>query len=256
MTPGPRTCWPGPVTAARRVRRVGDKENVLFKVADVSLRRPDELIREVVYPAVGEQTLKDLVAEANATESAGAGPHCADRLVLALLPADAAQTAGGAGVPLQQHRASTGVSPTLHDSDTSAESVSGSPGSRLGVPPMWVYSSEEPGPAVHLQGQMCDLHLGQQGLDRGARRDQGPGLVVGVQRGQDDLVAATAVLDAQVGVRVTARSPWPGCGSRSPRRGPRPAPTPVPVRSAPAATRHGRHGLGPAAPAGRSRSAR
>jgi hypothetical protein len=67
--PGPRTCWPGPVTAARRVRRVGDKENVLFKVADVSLRRPDELIREVVYPAVGEQTLKDLVAEANATES-------------------------------------------------------------------------------------------------------------------------------------------------------------------------------------------
>jgi hypothetical protein len=42
---------------------------MLFKVADVSLRRPDEVIREVVYPAVGEQTLKDLVAEANATES-------------------------------------------------------------------------------------------------------------------------------------------------------------------------------------------
>ena len=39
---------------------------------------------------------------------------------------------------------------------------------------------------------------------------------------------------------VTARPPWPGCGSRSPRRGPRPAPTSVPVRPAPAATRQGR----------------
>jgi hypothetical protein len=50
-------------------RRVGDKENVLFKLAGVSLARPDEPVREVVYPAVGEQTLKDLVAEAKATES-------------------------------------------------------------------------------------------------------------------------------------------------------------------------------------------
>jgi hypothetical protein len=50
-------------------RRVGDKENVLFKLADVSLARPDEPVREVVYPAVGEQTVKDLVAEAKATES-------------------------------------------------------------------------------------------------------------------------------------------------------------------------------------------
>jgi TnpA family transposase len=50
-------------------RRVSDKENVLFKLADVSLARPDEPVREVVYPAVGEQTLKDLVAEAKATES-------------------------------------------------------------------------------------------------------------------------------------------------------------------------------------------
>ena len=50
-------------------RRVGDKENVLFKLADVSLRHPDEAVRQVVFPAVGEQTLKDLVAEAKATES-------------------------------------------------------------------------------------------------------------------------------------------------------------------------------------------
>jgi hypothetical protein len=50
-------------------RRVGDKESVLFKLADASLRRPDDLVRQVVYPAVGEQTLKDLVAEAKVTES-------------------------------------------------------------------------------------------------------------------------------------------------------------------------------------------
>ena len=51
--------------------------------------------------------------------------------------------------------------------------------------------------------------------------------------------------------RVTARSPWPGRGSRSPRHGPRPAPTSVPVRPAPAATRHGRLASGPGAPVGR-----
>jgi len=50
-------------------RRVGDKESVLFTLADVSLKRPDEPVRDVVYPAVGEQTLRDLVAEAKATES-------------------------------------------------------------------------------------------------------------------------------------------------------------------------------------------
>jgi hypothetical protein len=50
-------------------RRVGDKENVLFKLADVSLRHPDGSVRQVVFPAVGEQTLNDLVAEAKATES-------------------------------------------------------------------------------------------------------------------------------------------------------------------------------------------
>ena len=50
-------------------RRVTDKENVLFKIAGVSVAHPDGRVREVVYPAVGEQTLKDLVAEAKATES-------------------------------------------------------------------------------------------------------------------------------------------------------------------------------------------
>ncbi len=50
-------------------RRVADKENVLFKLAGVSMAHPDGVVREVVYPAVGEDTLKNLVAEARATES-------------------------------------------------------------------------------------------------------------------------------------------------------------------------------------------
>jgi hypothetical protein len=50
-------------------RRVADKESVLVKMADASLGNPDGVVRQVVFPAVGEQTLKDVVAEAKATES-------------------------------------------------------------------------------------------------------------------------------------------------------------------------------------------
>ncbi|MGC4858779.1 Tn3 family transposase [Micromonospora sp. DT41] len=50
-------------------RRVADKDNVLYRLAGVSVAHPDGIVRDVVYPAVGEQTLKDLVAEARATES-------------------------------------------------------------------------------------------------------------------------------------------------------------------------------------------
>ena len=39
---------------------------------------------------------------------------------------------------------------------------------------------------------------------------------------------------------LTAWPPWPGCGSRSPRCGPRPAPTSVRVRPGPAARRPGK----------------
>lgn len=50
-------------------RRVSDKENVLFKLAGASMACPDGVVRDVVFPAVGEQTLRNLVAEAKATES-------------------------------------------------------------------------------------------------------------------------------------------------------------------------------------------
>ena len=46
-------------------RRVTGKENILFAIAEASLARPSDAVREVVYPAVrgGEATLRELVHE-------------------------------------------------------------------------------------------------------------------------------------------------------------------------------------------------
>jgi hypothetical protein len=46
-------------------RKVAGKENILFAIAEASLARPSEPVRQVVYPAVrgGEATLRDLVHE-------------------------------------------------------------------------------------------------------------------------------------------------------------------------------------------------
>src|SRR5450755_126078 len=45
-------------------KRIANKETLLFKVAEASVSRPDDLVKEAVFPAVGgEQTLLDLVAE-------------------------------------------------------------------------------------------------------------------------------------------------------------------------------------------------
>ena len=46
-------------------RRVTGKENILFAIAEASLARPGDAVREVVFPAVrgGEQTLRELVHE-------------------------------------------------------------------------------------------------------------------------------------------------------------------------------------------------
>jgi Domain of unknown function (DUF4158) len=44
-------------------KRVHGKENLLFRVAEASVARPDDTVRQVVFPVVGEQNLRDLVAE-------------------------------------------------------------------------------------------------------------------------------------------------------------------------------------------------
>jgi hypothetical protein len=49
------------------VKRVTGKQNLLFEIADATLGKPDGIVREVVYPVVGEETLRDLVKEWKAT---------------------------------------------------------------------------------------------------------------------------------------------------------------------------------------------
>ena len=49
------------------LKRVAGKPALLFKLAAASLSKPDGAVRDVVFPAVGEQTLRDLVAEGENT---------------------------------------------------------------------------------------------------------------------------------------------------------------------------------------------
>nr|AAC80184.1 resolvase-like protein [Acidithiobacillus ferridurans] len=45
------------------LKRVSGKQNLLFNLADATLAQPDGVVRDVVFPVVGEQTLRDLVKE-------------------------------------------------------------------------------------------------------------------------------------------------------------------------------------------------
>ena len=45
------------------LKRVAGKTRLLYRIADAALEHPDEPVREVVFPIVDEQTLRDLVAE-------------------------------------------------------------------------------------------------------------------------------------------------------------------------------------------------
>ena len=49
------------------LKRVTGKQNLLFEVAGAALEKPDGIVRDVVFPVIGEQTLRDLVREAKAT---------------------------------------------------------------------------------------------------------------------------------------------------------------------------------------------
>jgi TnpA family transposase len=49
------------------IKRVRGKQNLLFELADATLTHPDGVVRDVVFPVVGEQTLRDLVKEWKAT---------------------------------------------------------------------------------------------------------------------------------------------------------------------------------------------
>ena len=49
------------------LKRVSGKQNLLFDLAGAALEKPDGTVREVVFPVVGEQTLRALVKEAKAS---------------------------------------------------------------------------------------------------------------------------------------------------------------------------------------------
>jgi hypothetical protein len=49
------------------LKRVTGKPTLLFDIAEASLANPDGTVREVVFPVVGEQTLRDLARERRAT---------------------------------------------------------------------------------------------------------------------------------------------------------------------------------------------
>ena len=49
------------------LKRVGGKQDLLFNLANAAVEKPDGTVREVMFPVVGEQTLRDLVRESKAT---------------------------------------------------------------------------------------------------------------------------------------------------------------------------------------------
>lgn len=49
------------------IKRVRGKPNILFEIAEATLDKPDGIVRDVVFPVAGEQTLRDLAREGKAT---------------------------------------------------------------------------------------------------------------------------------------------------------------------------------------------
>ena len=52
------------------LRRVHGKTTLLFRIAEAAVDNPDGVVKDVVFPVVGEQTLHDLVREFKATGAA------------------------------------------------------------------------------------------------------------------------------------------------------------------------------------------
>jgi hypothetical protein len=52
------------------LRRVRGKHGILFRLAEAAVAHPDETVGAALFPVVGEATLRDLVREAKASETA------------------------------------------------------------------------------------------------------------------------------------------------------------------------------------------
>jgi hypothetical protein len=51
------------------LRRVRDKQQILFRLAEAALAHPDETVRVALSPVVGEATPRDVVREVDADET-------------------------------------------------------------------------------------------------------------------------------------------------------------------------------------------
>lgn len=52
------------------LRRVPGKEGILFRLAEAAVEHPEDTVRTALFPVVGEATLRELVREAKATDTA------------------------------------------------------------------------------------------------------------------------------------------------------------------------------------------
>jgi len=50
------------------LKRVRGKQGILFRLAEAAVEHPDDLVRDALYPVVGEATLRELVKEAKAND--------------------------------------------------------------------------------------------------------------------------------------------------------------------------------------------
>ncbi len=54
-------------TLLEHLRKVHGKTTLLYRIAEAAVENPDGIIKDVLYPIVGEQTLRDLVREFKST---------------------------------------------------------------------------------------------------------------------------------------------------------------------------------------------
>ena len=78
------------------LKKVRGDEGILFKLADAAIGKPDEVVREALYPVVGERTLRDLVTEAQANEKVCTARPCSRSIAQGAGSRSIAQRAGTA----------------------------------------------------------------------------------------------------------------------------------------------------------------
>jgi hypothetical protein len=93
------------VELMKYAKKVLGKAKLLYKLARAAKGQPDGVVRDVIYPVVGEETLEDLIREAEADEKHEHQEISDARFLRPSLPTHRARVAGGAVLPVQQRDA-------------------------------------------------------------------------------------------------------------------------------------------------------